>query len=91
MIEVKEETPYNNNSIPESAITKLRTPIKLQKDLIKCSEQTTTRPLVELKVSTPDHNHHQHLDSTYDDQDPPPLIIDQQNSPVKVMTRIEQQ
>jgi hypothetical protein len=79
MIEVKEEGPYNNNSIPESAITKLRTPIKLQKDLIKCSEQTTTRPHVpasanvELKVSTPEH----HLDSTYDDQDPPPLIIDQ--------------
>jgi hypothetical protein len=41
-------------------------------------------------VSTPDHNQ-QHLDSTYDDQDPPPLIIDQQNSPVKVITRVEQQ
>jgi hypothetical protein len=45
LIEAREEGPYNNNSsIPESGTTKLKTPIKLQKDLIKCSEQTTTRP-----------------------------------------------
>ena len=45
MIEVKEELEYNDNC-PQVKIPKLRTPIKLQKDLMKCSEQTTTRPQV---------------------------------------------